>query len=50
MTTTTYPPCAKRGEGDHPKHGGGAIPTVPHFPATALRAVPLRICDGEDAE
>jgi hypothetical protein len=51
------PPRAQRGEGDHPKGGGGVIGSEhPVFsgnasalyPSTSLRLVPLPISDGED--
>jgi hypothetical protein len=52
MTTTDLPPRAKRGEGDHPKGGGGVTGAAPadrartpgfraFYPSTRLRLVPL---------
>jgi hypothetical protein len=55
----TLPPRAKRGEGDHAKHGGGVAAAAPvalartsspcsTYPSTTLRVVPLPIvADGE---
>jgi error-prone DNA polymerase len=47
--TIENPPRAKRGEGDHPKGGGGVSGTgLANYPSTPLRGVPLPISDGED--
>jgi hypothetical protein len=43
------PASAARGEGDHPKGGGGVIgEACAIYPSTTLRVVPLPISDGED--
>jgi error-prone DNA polymerase len=47
--TPENPPSAKRGEGDHPKGGGGVTDeSSASYPSTPLRGVPLPISDGED--
>jgi error-prone DNA polymerase len=48
-TRMENPPRAKRGEGDHPKGGGGVSGTgLANYPSTPLRGVPLPISDGEE--
>jgi hypothetical protein len=49
MTPEILPASAARGEGDHPKGGGGVITRAcANYPSTRLRLVPLPISDGED--
>jgi hypothetical protein len=45
------PASEARGEGDHPKGGGGVTgEACAIYPSTRLRLVPLPIFDGEDEE
>jgi hypothetical protein len=48
-TAHILPASAARGEWDHAKHGGGVVGSAcANYPSTAVPAVPLPICDGED--